>query len=71
MGIKEKNNRNFLLRQDIQKYRSLFPLVYAAIQLRHNPLRGDTIQYIYTDSKHNNPLWDDTNREPEVYSAVR
>jgi hypothetical protein len=71
MGIKENNNRNFLLRQDIQKYRSLFPLVYAAIQLRHNPLRGDTIQYIYTDSKHNNPLWDDTNREPEVYSAVR
>lgn len=64
MGIKEKNNRNFLLRQDIQKYRSLFPLVYAAIQLRQNPLRGDTIQYIYIDSKHNNPLWGDTNKEP-------
>jgi hypothetical protein len=71
MGIKEKNNRNFLLRQDIQKYRSLFPLVYAAIQLRQNPLRGDTIQYIYTDSKHNNPLWGDTNREPEVYVPLR
>jgi hypothetical protein len=68
MGIKEKNNRNFLLRQDIQKYRrSLFAHVYAAIQIRQNPLRGDTIQYIYTDSKHNNPLWGDTNREPEVY----
>jgi DNA polymerase elongation subunit (family B) len=45
-----------LLRQDIQKYRSLFPHVSAAIQSRKNPLKGDTIQYIYTDSKHNNPL---------------
>ena len=45
-----------LLRQDIQKYKSLFPHVSAAIQSRKNPLKGDTIQYIYTDSKHNNPL---------------
>ena len=45
-----------LLRQDIQKYRSLFPHVSAAIQSKKYPLRGDTIQYIYTDSKHNNPL---------------
>jgi DNA polymerase elongation subunit (family B) len=45
-----------LLRQDIQKYRSLFPHVSAAIQSRKSPLKGDTIQYIYTDSKHNNPL---------------
>jgi len=45
-----------LLRQDIQKYRSLFPHVSAAIQSRRYPLRGDTIQYIYTDSQHNNPL---------------
>jgi DNA polymerase elongation subunit (family B) len=45
-----------LLRQDIQKYRSLFPHVSAAIQSRRYPLKGDTIQYIYTDSKHNNPL---------------
>ena len=45
-----------LLRQDIQKYRSLFPHVSAAIQSRKNPLKGDTIQYIYTDSQHNNPL---------------
>jgi DNA polymerase elongation subunit (family B) len=45
-----------LLRQDIQKYRSLFPHVSAAIQSRKNPVKGDTIQYIYTDSKHNNPL---------------
>ena len=28
----------------------------AAIQSRNYPLKGDTIQYIYTDSKHNNPL---------------
>jgi hypothetical protein len=45
-----------LLRQDIQKYKSLFPHVSAAIQSRKYPLKGDTIQYIYTDSKHNNPL---------------
>src|SRR4051812_14754328 len=45
-----------LLRQDIQKYRSLFPHVSAAIQSRRYPLKGDTIQYIYTNSKHNNPL---------------
>ena len=45
-----------LLRQDIQKYRSLFPHVSAAIQSRRYPLKGDTIQYIYTDSKHINPL---------------
>ena len=45
-----------LLRQDIQKYKSLFPHVSAAIQLKKYPLKGETIQYIYTDSKHNNPL---------------
>jgi len=28
----------------------------AAIQSRKNPAKGDTIQYFYTDSKHNNPL---------------
>ena len=45
-----------LLRQDIQRYKSLFPHVSAAIQLRKYPLKGDAIQYIYTDSQHNNPL---------------
>jgi hypothetical protein len=30
--------------------------VSAAIQSRKYPLKGDTIQYIYIDSKHNNPL---------------
>ena len=46
-------------------------LISAAIQSRQNPLKGDTIQYFYTDSKHNNPLWGDTNREPEVYVPLR
>jgi DNA polymerase elongation subunit (family B) len=45
-----------LLRQDLQKYRSLFPHVSAAIQSKRYPLKGETIQYIYTDAKHNNPL---------------
>jgi DNA polymerase elongation subunit (family B) len=55
-----------LLRQDIDKYRSIFPHVSAAIQLSNNnnskgssgryPTKGDTIHYIYTNSQHNNPL---------------
>jgi len=45
-----------LLRQDIQKYKSLFPHVSAAIQSKKYPVGGDTIQYIYTDSRHSNPL---------------
>jgi hypothetical protein len=28
----------------------------CAIQSRKYPLKGDTIQYVYTDSKHNNRL---------------
>jgi DNA polymerase elongation subunit (family B) len=51
-----------LLRQEIEKYRSLFPHVSAAIQLsssntggRH-PTKGDTINYIYTNTQHKNPL---------------
>ena len=39
-----------LLRQDIQKYNSLFPHVSAAIQLRKYPIKGDTIEYIYTQT---------------------
>ena len=42
-----------ILRQDLYKYRSLFPHVSAALQLTEAgvPLtRGDTIQYIYTDA---------------------
>jgi DNA polymerase elongation subunit (family B) len=52
-----------LLGQDIQKYKSLFPHVSAAIQLLSNiegggkyPTKGDIIQYIYTNSQHKNPL---------------
>jgi DNA polymerase elongation subunit (family B) len=52
-----------LLRQEIEKYKSLFPHVSAAIQLLSNterggkyPTKGDTIQYIYTNSQHKNPL---------------
>jgi DNA polymerase elongation subunit (family B) len=48
-----------LLGQNIEKYRSLFPHVSAAIQLSgkdKRPFRGDTIRYIYTDSSHKNPL---------------
>jgi DNA polymerase elongation subunit (family B) len=49
-----------LLRQDISKYRSIFPHVSAAIQLSNDtgnrPMKGDTIQYIFTNSQHNNPL---------------
>jgi DNA polymerase elongation subunit (family B) len=52
-----------LLRQDIEKYKSLFPHVSAAIQLSNTerggykyPTKCDTIQYIYTNSKHKNPL---------------
>ncbi|MFZ0225117.1 MAG: DNA polymerase domain-containing protein [Candidatus Nitrosopolaris sp.] len=48
-----------ILRQDLRKYRSLFPHVSAAIQLSEAgvPLvRGDTIQYVYTAATHTNPL---------------
>ncbi len=43
------------LRQNIEKYRSLFPHVAAAIKLNISGLIasvGDNIEYIYTDSKH-------------------
>jgi DNA polymerase elongation subunit (family B) len=48
-----------ILRQDLYKYRSLFPHVSAALQLIEAgvPLtRGDTIEYIYTEAAHTNPL---------------
>jgi DNA polymerase elongation subunit (family B) len=49
-----------LLGQNVEKYRSLFPHVSAAIQLSSedkHPSKGDTIKYIYTDSQHKNPLY--------------
>jgi DNA polymerase elongation subunit (family B) len=60
--VKEDLVISKLLRQDIEKYKSLFPHVSAAIQLLSSkgvgkyPTKGDIIQYIYTDSQHNNPL---------------
>jgi DNA polymerase elongation subunit (family B) len=50
-----------LLRQDIEKYKNLFPHVSAAIQLSGGrdgryPTKGDTINYIYTNTQHKNPL---------------
>jgi DNA polymerase elongation subunit (family B) len=51
-----------LLGQEIERYKSLFPHVSAAIQLSNIegggkcPTKGDTIQYIYTNSQHKNPL---------------
>jgi DNA polymerase elongation subunit (family B) len=46
-----------ILRQDLYKYRSLFPHVSAALQLTEVgvPLTY-IIQYIYTDTAHSNPL---------------
>jgi DNA polymerase elongation subunit (family B) len=47
------------LRQDLIKYRNLFPHVSAALQLTEagkSLIRGDIIQYIYTDAAHKNPL---------------
>jgi DNA polymerase elongation subunit (family B) len=48
-----------LLRQNIEKYRSLFPHVAAAIKLNISGLIagvGDNIDYVYTDSDHTDPL---------------
>lgn len=47
------------LRMDIAKYRNIFPHVAAAIQLRTKkklPSRGAVIQYVYTNSQHQNPM---------------
>jgi DNA polymerase elongation subunit (family B) len=48
-----------LLRQNIEKYRALFPHVAAAIRLNVSGVitnRGDNIQYVHTDSNHTDPL---------------
>jgi DNA polymerase elongation subunit (family B) len=49
-----------LLRNGVHNYKSIFPHVAAAIQLStqgKTPVRGENIQYIYTNSKHTNPLY--------------
>ncbi|MGC2309070.1 MAG: DNA polymerase domain-containing protein, partial [Nitrososphaeraceae archaeon] len=48
-----------LLRQNIEKYKALFPHVAAAIRLNISGVianRGDSIQYVHTDSNHTDPL---------------
>jgi DNA polymerase elongation subunit (family B) len=48
-----------LLRQNIEKYSSLFPHVAAAIKLNLSGVitgRGENIKYVYTDSNHPDPL---------------
>lgn len=48
-----------LLRQKIEKYKALFPHVAAAIRLNISGVianRGDSIQYVHTDSNHTDPL---------------
>ena len=48
-----------MLRQDLTRYKSLFPHVSAALQLTEagkSLVRGDIIQYIHTDATHKNPL---------------
>jgi DNA polymerase elongation subunit (family B) len=48
-----------MLRQDLTKYRSLFPHVSAALQLTEagkSLVRGDMIEYIHTNAAHKNPL---------------
>jgi DNA polymerase elongation subunit (family B) len=50
-----------LLGQNVEKYKSLFPHVCAAIRLGTDengkmPSKGDNIKYIYTDAQHSNPL---------------
>lgn len=46
------------LHTNIHNYRSIFPHVAAAIQLSNNDRvsKGDNIEYVYTDSQHQNPL---------------
>jgi DNA polymerase elongation subunit (family B) len=48
-----------LLRNGVDNYKSIFPHVAAAIQLSSQGkslMRGENIQFIYTYSKHKNPL---------------
>jgi len=48
-----------LLRQNIEKYRALFPHVASAIRLNVSGVitnRGDNIRYVHTDSNHTDPL---------------
>jgi DNA polymerase elongation subunit (family B) len=49
----------FCIKSQVHNYKSIFPHVAAAIQLSgqgSTPMRGENIPYIYTNSKHKNPL---------------
>ena len=49
-----------ILGQNIDKYKSLFPHVSAAILLAKNGIKmnvGEGVEYIYTNTHHNNPLY--------------
>jgi len=48
-----------LLGQGLDKYKSLFPHVSAALQLSKagkSPMVGEGVEYIHTDAHHTNPL---------------
>jgi DNA polymerase elongation subunit (family B) len=48
-----------LLGQELDKYKSLFPHVSAAIQLANQGKTttvGEGVEYIFTNSRHSNPL---------------
>lgn len=48
-----------ILKKPLTQYRSIFPHVSAAIQLASRGISveaGDTVDYIYTDADHHNPL---------------
>src|SRR5206468_11008574 len=48
-----------LLGQGLDKYKSLFPHVSAAIQLANegkSKAVGESVEYIFTNSRHSNPL---------------
>jgi DNA polymerase elongation subunit (family B) len=49
-----------ILGQNIDKYKSLFPHVSAAILLAKKGIEmnaGEGVEYIYTNTHHNNPLY--------------
>jgi DNA polymerase elongation subunit (family B) len=71
------------LRMDLTKYKSIFPHVAAAMQISFlngkSPKRGDKIEYVFTNSQHQNPLnrvtarFDDTDEisyDKEKYKEV-
>ena len=48
-----------LLGQELDKYRSLFPHVSAAILLASegkSTMEGEAVEYVFTNSRHTNPL---------------